>query len=399
MDDGFMNGEEARAVIRSQEEPIRQRLEEALRVHGRKAQALADALEPWRGGRSANLWGTATKPGALRAFYDAYEWLEAGANTLPGGLGYSIVTSRYPSPRPRLTFGTLDLDRYPKKRSDKLHGQIRSGKADNSIENLHFTLRLIAETCREASVVAPVLHHPGDVHPPRHGKLPDGVIARVLAKDITAAIAQGRALDANLSAGLSPLPALEAWRSSTLKATMFMAYDLMKGVEACSASIVPDPTALGRAYLALALEYLEELMDRLPDYAEASGQGKHDVVTVHGNVGVIGPVSRSNISVGDTVSNIDTTVEALAGRGETDLAVAIRALTQAIHQATELADGQRAELLDNVADIADAAAAPDAPRSLSRARAAMAVITSAAGASAQLTQAAAALHQAAGQLF
>ncbi|MFB6561541.1 hypothetical protein ACFCYH_22120 [Streptomyces sp. NPDC056400] len=398
MDDGFMNGEEARAVIRSQEERTRLRLEEAIRAHGHKAQAHLDALEPWRGGRSANLWGTVTKPGALRAFYDAYEWFEGGANTLPGELDYSIVTSKHPSGGPRPTYAPLDLDRYPRRRSDWLHGQIRSGKADNSIENLHLALRKLAETCREASVVAPVLDLP-DVHPPRHRKLPDGVIARVLAKDITAAIAQGRALDANLAAGLPPLPALESWRDSTQRANMFMAYDFMGGIEACGASIVPSPTALGRAYLALALEYLEELMDRLPDYAEASGQGKHDLVTVHGNVGVIGPVSKSHISVAETVTNIDTTIETLAGRGDTDLAVAIRALTQAIQQASELADDQRAQLLDNVADIADAAAEPDAPRSLSRARAAMAVITSAAGASAQLTQAASVLHQAASQLF
>ncbi|MFD9412137.1 hypothetical protein ACFWBN_34755 [Streptomyces sp. NPDC059989] len=399
MDDGIMNGEEARAVIRSQEERTRLRLEEAIRAHGHKAQALADALEPWRGGRSANLWGTATKPGALKAFYDAYEWLEGGANTVPGALRYSIVTSKDPSGRPRATtYAPLDLDRYPKRRSDRLHEQIRSGKADNSIENLHWALRELAETCREASV-APVLHLPDDVHPPRHGKLPDGVIARNLAEDITAAIAQGRALHANLAAGLPPLPALESWRDSTRRATIFRAHDLMEGIEACRASIVPDPTALGRAYLAIALEYLEELMDRLPDYAEASGQSKHDQVTVHGNVGVIGSVSKSHISVAETVTNIGTATEALAGRGDTDLAVAIRALTQAIQQASELADDQRAQLLDNVADIADAAAAPDAPRSLSRARAAMAVITSAAGASTQLTQAAGTLHQVASQLF
>ncbi|MFE4960809.1 hypothetical protein ACFRCW_44605 [Streptomyces sp. NPDC056653] len=130
----------------------------------------------------------------------------------------------------------------------------------------------------------------------------------------------------------------------------------------------------------------------MPNYADASGQGKRlDPVTVYGNVGLINSeVSNSHISVADTVTN----------RGDTGgAAAAIRALTEAIQQDRELAEELRAQLLDLIADVADAAAAPGEPRRLNRARAAMAAITSASGASSQLTQAVSTWHGVLGQLF
>ena len=155
------------------------------------------------------------------------------------------------------------------------------------------------------------------------------------------------------------------------------------------------------AYVAIALNYLAEVLELMPDYADASGQGKRrDPVTVYGNVAAIhSQVNNSHISVADTVTSIGATINAVAARGEPGVAQAIRALSEAIQQAPELAEGQRAELLDHVADVADAAAAPDEPRRLARARAAMAMIATAAGASTQLAQAVNTWHQVAGQLF
>ena len=85
--------------------------------------------------------------------------------------------------------------------------------------------------------------------------------------------------------------------------------------------------------------------------------------------------------------------------GEPGIAEAIRALSEAIQQAPEIAEDQRAELLNHVADVADGAAAPDEPRRLARARAAIAMITTAAGASTTLAQAVDTWHQAVGHLF
>ena len=155
------------------------------------------------------------------------------------------------------------------------------------------------------------------------------------------------------------------------------------------------------AYAAIAVNYLVEVQELMPRYLELSEREKgRDPVTVYGNVGAINSaVNNSNLSVADTVTNIGMTIEAVAGRGDADLAAAIRALIEAIQHAPELADDQRAELLDNVADVADGAAAPDEPHRLRRAKNAMAMITSAAGASTQLAQAVETWHQVAGKLF
>ncbi|MER5688411.1 hypothetical protein [Streptomyces sp. NPDC002205] len=124
------------------------------------------------------------------------------------------------------------------------------------------------------------------------------------------------------------------------------------------------------AYIAIAVNYFAEVLELMPNYADASGQGKRlDPVTVYGNVGLINSeVSNSHISLADTVTNRRDTGGAAA---------AIRALTEAIQQDRELAEELRAQLLDLIADVADAAAAPGEPRRLNRARAAMAAITSA----------------------
>ncbi|WP_220213686.1 hypothetical protein [Streptomyces shenzhenensis] len=155
------------------------------------------------------------------------------------------------------------------------------------------------------------------------------------------------------------------------------------------------------AYVAIAVNYLAEVQELGPRYLELSGQGKErDPVIVYGNVGAINSqVHNSHLTVADTITSIGATIQTVTGRGEADVADALRSLTEAIQQAPELAEDQRAELLDNVADVADAAAAPDEPRRLARAKAAMAMITTAAGASTQLAQAIDTWHQVAGQLF
>ncbi len=155
------------------------------------------------------------------------------------------------------------------------------------------------------------------------------------------------------------------------------------------------------SYVAIATNYLMEVLELMPDYAEASGQGKRrDPVTVYGNVGAINSqVHGSHVSVGDTVASIGATISAVADRGEIDVAAGLRALAEAIQLAPELAEEERVELLDHVADVADAAAAPDEPRRVNRARAAMAMITTAAGASAQIAEAVDSWRHIGGQLF
>ncbi|MEU9619150.1 hypothetical protein [Streptomyces sp. NPDC048155] len=155
------------------------------------------------------------------------------------------------------------------------------------------------------------------------------------------------------------------------------------------------------AYVAIAINYLSEVLGLMPDYAEASGQGRRrDPVTVYGNVGAIhSQVTNSSISAANTITNIGTTIQAVADRGEVDVADAIRALAEAIQRDSGLAEDLRAQLLDHVADVADAAVAPDEPRRLSRARAAMAAITAAAGPSSQLAVTVGTWHDVLRQFF
>lgn len=294
----------------------------------------------------------------------------------------------------------MDLDysyRFDRPAREALQG----AGVDAAIHNIYGMLVQIAEICREARVVGPVLHVPDPTHPPRHGKLADGVLARNVAEDLSAVIAQGRALDRDLAAGTRSLPALKAWADSLFDGDALRGFDvncgamlqnLSRGVMTCGDPAVPDSAVLARAHLAFALEFLEELMDRLPDYAEASGQGKpRDPVTVIAN--------NSNVSVADTVNNIGTVIQAVADRGDAGVADALRALTAAIERDQELTQNLRAQLLDNVADVADAVAAPNEPRRRSRARAAMTAIATAAGASSELAQAVSTWQSVLGRLF
>jgi hypothetical protein len=134
------------------------------------------------------------------------------------------------------------------------------------------------------------------------------------------------------------------------------------------------------AYLAIAVTYLGEVLELMPAYAEASGQGpRRDPITIHGNVGAINSdVPGGTFIVGTTVTN--------AGPANADVTNAVRALTNAVQQAPELAD-RRAQLLDHLADISEAADTPHEPRKLSRAKAAMGVIIAAASTSTTLAQA------------
>lgn len=117
------------------------------------------------------------------------------------------------------------------------------------------------------------------------------------------------------------------------------------------------------------------------------------------NIGAIGKVNNSNVSVADTVTSIGASIKTVADRGHTYIAAAIRTLADAVQQDPELAEDLRAQLLAHVADVADAVAAPDEPRSLSRARLAMREIATAADTSSQLAQAVSSWQDVLGQLF
>ncbi|MFJ8444024.1 hypothetical protein [Kitasatospora griseola] len=124
------------------------------------------------------------------------------------------------------------------------------------------------------------------------------------------------------------------------------------------------------AYLALSLNYLMEVSNQMPEYAERSGMGEpRPPVTINGNVG--------QVNIADTIRFIGANVAAIMARGDDRSAAAIDALTAAIQQEHALPEPQRADLLNGVADISDAAADPSDHRLRTRARNALAAITQA----------------------
>lgn len=248
------------------------------------------------------------------------------------------------------------------------------------------------------------------VHPPKFARLHEHVVAETVAKRIAMVIDEGL----NQYYPARPWPGYQERCERCLDP--FMTTEVSEGFARATRGFdhAERLCAIGLpgyieeihhrihcAYVVIAVNYLDEVLKLMPDYAEASGQGKPRYpITVYGNVGAINSeVNNSNVSVADAVNSIGTTIEAIADRGQTSAAAAIRALSEAVQQAPELAEDQRAQLLDNVADIADAAAEPAEPRQRSRAKAAMTAITTAANASSQLAQAVSNWHDVFGKLM
>lgn len=269
------------------------------------------------------------------------------------------------------------------------------------------------------------------LHPPEFARLHEHVVAKTVAEQLATLIAEGikqyEVTRAGGWIGSSGNSALSSRFKHSLDAFLttgvFQRYDMAtRGFESLEALALKSQIdwrnrrtvgdvyreiAVGihprihSVYVAIAVNYLAEVLELMPAYAEASGQGKRrDPVTVYGNVGAINSeVNNSNVSVADTVNNIGTTIKVIADRGHSNVAAAIRALAEAIQHDPDLAEDLRGQLLDNVADVADAVAAPDEPRKRSRARAAVTAITNAASASSQLAQAVSNWHDVLGKLF
>ncbi|MFJ5035444.1 hypothetical protein ACIQB5_47250 [Streptomyces sp. NPDC088560] len=301
------------------------------------------------------------------------------------------------------------------------------GELSSILDNLHAGLVTLANS-RGKSVPRPVL--PAQ-HPPKFARLREDAAAEAVADQLAQLVNEGVELYEAAGKGSPPgsVQGARNWSRFEHLLEPFLTAEVRQRYQAstygfgCAELLAtgqtPWPTINKRrqrefqeiaagiaprvhaAYVGIAINYLAEVLELMPDYAEASGQGKRrDPVTVYGNVGAIhSEVNNSHISVADTVTSIGATITTIADRGETDVAAALRGLTEAIQQAPELAEDRRAQLLDSAADIADAAVAPEEPRRLNRARNAMAAITAAAGASSQIAQAVDAWHQAAGHLL
>ncbi|MFF5760895.1 hypothetical protein ACFY7A_36335 [Streptomyces longwoodensis] len=296
-------------------------------------------------------------------------------------------------------------------------GAVRRDRWQERLRELREALTAVADLLRRLSP-PPLPHH----RPPAFALLRESAVAVSVADQLTALVTEGPRYHEAALGGFPASCAIDWYERSRAVLGHFRTTEMpqrfleaTEGLEKMellararrrfpqqydNGALSPLLHRAHAAYVAVALDYLAEVLERMPDYTEASGQGKRrDPVTVYGNVGAIGDVHNSHIAVADTVISIGASINAVAARGEPDVAAALRDLTRAVQRAPELAEDRRAQLLDGVADVADAVVAPDEPRRLSRARNAMAAIASAAGASSQLAQAVETWHQVAGHLF
>lgn len=380
-DDEGMDGETARRIIRSQDEEVRARLRQMLAERGRKAQAVAAALRPWRNGSATTLFTGRAKPEALRALADASRWASANRG-LPGGLRYMITVSGHEygslgSPEVDLHYEARDLERF------------RQGDADaaRAIENVYLLAEQIAENCRGARIVGSALDIPDEFHPPRYGQLLEGTLARLVAEDLADHINTGRALEERLTVGGVGETTVQSWRAKVLESTAipyllgFM--DLTRGLEACESPVVTDPVVLSRAYLALGLAYLEEVQQRMPDYAEASGQAVPEPrisLSFSGGTFYGGQFAAQ-------IANIDSTIAGVVQHGSPDVAEALKELEQAVLHQAGLDEDERRDLLDNVGYLAEAAQTPSEQRNRGIIRSVLSSLTVAAASGEELRRA------------
>lgn len=279
-----MDGDTARRVIRDQDRAARQRLRAYLVVLAREYDAIAEVLAPWVKKGSWNIFGF-LRPEVVRALEDVRQRIYQS---------WDERISYYCSPKGLLTspddsrpyYCLQSVADYFKRSGEAYHFDAledlgyREGAADRvawPLSETYNRLRKVARYFRDVPPPESLLDVPADIHPDRHGRLKDGMLARLVGEDLTTQIGAGRVLAESLAAE----PTVRDWKLKTatvlagLSPTVGEGFRrVTSGMDACSIPLIAEADALSRAYLALGLAYLEEVQERMPDYAEASGQAR-----------------------------------------------------------------------------------------------------------------------------
>ncbi|WP_370072874.1 hypothetical protein [Streptacidiphilus sp. MAP5-3] len=124
------------------------------------------------------------------------------------------------------------------------------------------------------------------------------------------------------------------------------------------------------SYMALVLNYLTEVSQNMPEYTDRSGMGDKPKVVNNFH-------AAASVMIAEKIQNINSTISAVSLRGDDALATKIQALSRAIQEEPALSDEQRADLLDDVDEMADAAKDPESPRSAKRGRRALEAVRTA----------------------
>ncbi|MGW6600335.1 hypothetical protein [Streptomyces sp. NPDC055036] len=385
-----MDGGTARRIIREQNQAapeLARKAQEQLRpvvaARGRKAKDVAASLAPWVG-RGLTFMGR-TKPEARRALVDACKWVVIHSDTpmdlgwsLEGADGYPLISDG-PEVFNYMAWDGIRVPEWFERREFSTQAEF-DGPARAVLDYLD----IISERCRRKfRVRALVLDVPGQIHPPRHARVNEGVLARLLTEDIAEQIEAGEALETSSAIGV---PAVTTWQSDARSvlaglAGVSVGFDeLFRGLYQCSSPLVADADAVCRAYLSLGLGYLKEVQERMPDYAEASGQEPRVSMNISGNTIYGGQFAAQ-------IANIDSTIAGVAQQGSHEVADALKALEQAVLSQGGLDEERRRDLLDNVGYLAEAAQTPAEQRNRGILRSILSALNIAATSGSDLRQA------------
>ncbi|MCM6773559.1 hypothetical protein NDR87_08765 [Nocardia sp. CDC159] len=222
--------------------------------------------------------------------------------------------------------------------------------------------------------------------PPRHAQPRRGVNARVLAEQIAAQRDHADRLTISRGASEHALPAIRHWADEVrdllanltvpsdrrpLFAIQFQ--DIVGGIDATEGPLVANPTALLRAYLALAKHYLAKVGENMSDYAEASGQSGRGGINISISGGTV-----YNPQFAESITNIDSNIVTIAQRGDGEVAQALQSIGSAVLSDRQLDDERRQELLDNVEYLAQNAQQPPEKRNRGMIKSALAALNTAA---------------------
>ncbi|WP_378741861.1 hypothetical protein [Nocardia brasiliensis] len=394
-----MDGDEARSVIRDQDQVAHERLRELLAGWGREADAYASNIRLWLGtGWSRTAWKRNWGQGglgrvnseALQLFRSVAEWIEREAPWKAKATANLMRSSAVPS------FGFHDYLRHHLGseiswievglRTVRRAEPLERYSVDSAIQRAHDGLRRLAVEISKVPLPDQLLDVPDCVHAPRHGWLHRGVVAAPFTEDLTAHIKQGRALEASLAHRAPASLTVHEWMAHAAgllsglgsgNSELAMLNDFKKltsGTVACDSPVIADADALRRAYLALGLIYLEEVEERMPNYADESGrtsQGPQVRMTFTG-----GTFLGSQFAA--QVANIDSTIAGAIQQSGSEVADAIKALEKAVLATEGIDDDHRQELLDNVEYLAEAAQTPPEERKRGMVRSALAALNIAA---------------------
>ncbi|MGW3959383.1 hypothetical protein ACWED2_06140 [Amycolatopsis sp. NPDC005003] len=251
------------------------------------------------------------------------------------------------------------------------------------VQDICKALLSISTKLRDFPVPDSLIDVPDIVHAPRFARLKEGILARLITEDLETQIKAGRQLERSPESTGSSSPPVLQWVVDAANVLRGLSPEVLQGFgrlvsgsTACTCPGVASPFTLAESYLVLGLDYLEEVRERMPDYAEASGQRAPEPrisMTIKG-----GTIN------GMQIATVNSTLASVVNQSGSDTATALEALKQAVLSHDGLDSEATQELIDNVEYLAEAAEKPPEKRNRGIIKLALAALTGAATAGTEL---------------